>query len=238
MKVAISSASFARALAAGDLTQLEWLESCASRLGADGIVFERSHFPRTDRDYLAQLRKVAIDLGLVPVAVADDGLLEPAQTDAERSAGIELAAGIGALFVLTRLPPPGDVPPAAFVAAVGAAKVAARAAKAANITLLVAAVPGTLGGDAVALRHFLKDVDSAWLRYAVPAGLDRTALGARDRVLLVSVEADAAFEAVPEVDEAVRPWLLLEGAVDAERVETLRRAAAKKTLAVAGVGER
>jgi hypothetical protein len=224
-------------LAAGDLTQLEWLENCASQLGADGIVFERSHFPRTDPEYVAQLRKMAIDLGLVPVAVADGRLFEPDRDEADRLSSIELAAGIGALFILARLPPPGDVPPATFVAAVGAAKAAVRAAKSANVTLLAQAVPATLGADATALRHFLKDVDSAWLRYALPAGAERHVLGVRDRVLLVTVDELADLEAAVEIDEAARPWLLLMGELGAERIVAVRRAAAKKTLALAGVDE-
>jgi hypothetical protein len=226
MKVAISSASFAGMLAAGDLTQLEWLERCASALGADGVVFERAHFPRTDRDYVAQLRKVAIDLGLVPLAIDEPRLFASDIREPDRHTAIELAAGIGALFVLTELPPPGEVPPAAFVAAVGAAKTAVKAAKANNITLLVGAAPGTLGEDAASLRHFRKDVDSAWLRCALPAGADR-------RALVVTVDPAADLDALAEVEESARPWLLLTGAVSAGRVSALRLAAAKKTLAIA-----
>jgi len=235
MKVAISSASFARLLASGDLTQLEWLDSCASALGADGVVFDRAHFPRTDREYVAQLRKIAVDRGLVPLAIDDPGLLASHVAATERHTAIELAAGIGALFVLTVLPPRGEIPPAAFVAAVGAAKAAVAAAKAANITLLAGAAPGTLGEDVPALRHFLKDVDSAWLRYALPAGADRSAFNARDRALVVTVDPAADLDALAEIDETARPWLLLTGEVDSERVSALRRAGARKTLATAGV---
>lgn len=235
MKVAISSGSFAGGLGAGKLTQLEWLERSASALGADGIVFAGAHFPRSDPEYVAQLRKVAIDLGLVPLAIDEPRLLSPGFTDADRRAVLALASGLGALFVLTALPAPGDVPPAAFVAAVAAAKAAVGAAKAANITLLVAPCAGTLGADVPALQHFRKDVDSAWLRYALPAGADRSSWSARDRVLLVTVDPAADVDALAEIDEAARPWLLLAGDVTAERVAALRRAGAKKTLAAASV---
>jgi hypothetical protein len=236
MKVAISSASFAGRLAAGNLTQLEWLEGCASGLGADGIVFERSHFARTDADYLSQLRKVAVDLGLVPLAVDHPGLFAPRSAEVDPHTAIRLAAGLGALFVLTVLPPPTDVPPAAFVAAVAAAKEAVKAAKALNVTLLVSAAPGSLGSDVPALRHFRKDVDSAWLRYMLAAGADRSALGARDRALIVTIDAGADLEGLPEVEESARPWLLLTGDVSVDRVNAVRRAGAKKTLAgAAGV---
>jgi hypothetical protein len=231
MKVAITSASFDRPLGAGELTQLEWLEGCASTLGADGIVFARAHFPRTDAEYVAQLRKVAVDLGLVPLAIHDPQLLAPDTDASARRTTIELAAGLGALFVLTVLPDAGDVPPAAFVAAVGAAKAAITVAKDRNVTLLAGVAQGTLGADVPALRHFIKDVDSAWLRLALPAGADRGGLGTRDRILLVTVDSADDLDAVAEIDESARPWLLLAGDVSAQRVAALRRAAAQKLLA-------
>jgi sugar phosphate isomerase/epimerase len=223
MKVAVSSSSFARPLAAGELTQLEWLERCASDLGVDGVVFAREHFPRTDAEYVAQVKKVTVDLGLVPVALDAGGLLDP---DGPNVGDVlALAAGLGVLFVLTRLPAPGDVPPATFVAAVIAAKAAVREAKRVNVTILASAAPGTIGSDIAGVKHFLKDVDSAWLRLAVAGDLESGSLGARDRALVVFVgEADAAFE------EGARPWLVLEGPADTQRVRTLRAAAAKKTL--------
>jgi hypothetical protein len=236
MKVAITSASFDRQLARGDLTQLEWLEGCASALGADGVVFARAHFPRTDDEYVAQLRKIAVDLGLVPLAVADPALLTPDTEPGARRATIALAAGLGASFVLTVLPPAGEVPPAAFVAAVSAAKAAIALAKSSNVTLLAGIEPGTLGADVPALRHFVKDVDSAWLRFALPAGIDHGGLGKRDRVLLVSVDAAGDLDAVAEIDEAARPWLLVEGDVSAQRIADLRRVAARRLLAPAAAG--
>jgi len=235
MKVAISSVSFAPQLAAGDLTQLEWLERSAGALGADGAVFARSHFARTDSEYLAQLRKVCIDVGLVPLGIDEPRLFDAAIPAEERLAAIDLAAGIGALFALGTLPERGPVPPATFVAAVGAAKAAVRAAKAANITLLACAAPGTLGEDLAGLRHFRKDVDSAWLCYALAAGTDRRAAGSRDRELLVTVDPDADLDELAEIDEAARPWLLLSGPVDRARVDAVRVAAARKLLGTADI---
>jgi hypothetical protein len=230
MKVAITSASFDGPLAAGESTQLEWLEGCASALGADGVVFERRHFPRTDAEYVAQLRKVAVDLGLVPLAIGEPRLLAPDTDAAGREAALALAAGLGVPFILTQLPAPGDVPPAAFATAVSAAKAAIKTAKAVNVTLLAGLAPGTLAADAPALRHFVKDVDSAWLRCALPAGTDRSGLGARDRTLLVSVDSGADFAEAVELDDAARPWFLLTGAVTARRVADFRLATARKRL--------
>jgi hypothetical protein len=239
VKVAISSSSFAHTFAAGEGTQLEWLERCASELALDGVVFDAAHFPRTDVEYVAQLRKIAVDLGLVPVALASDALFDPTTDDATRRALITLAAGLGTLFVLTRLPLPGDVPPATFVAAVAAAKATAKIAKAANVTVLIMPQAGTIGADIAGVRHFLKDVDSAWMRFALPArGLDRAALGGRDRVLLVDVAATDEPAALADIDEAARPWLLAEIGPSGEpfaaaraRVTALREAAAEKLIA-------
>jgi hypothetical protein len=224
MKVAVSSSSFAQPLAAGELTQLEWLERCASDLAADGVIFAREHFPRTDAEYVAQVKKVTVDVGLVPVALDAGGLLDPDGPSVDDV--FALAAGLGVLFVLTRLPASGDVPPATFVAAVSAAKAAVREAKRVNVTILAAPAAGTIGADIAGVKHFLKDVDSAWLRLAVPGDLESGILGARDRALVAFVgDADVATFA-----EDARPWLVLEGPADAERVRRLRESAAKRTL--------
>jgi hypothetical protein len=226
MKVAVSSSSFARPLAAGELTQLEWLERCASELTADGVIFAREHFPRTDAEYVAQLKKVAVDLGLVPLALDAGRLLDPDAAPLDDV--FALAASLGVLFVLTRLPAPGDVPPAAFMAGTIAAKAAAREAKRMNITILAAPAAGTLGSDVAGVKHFLKDVDSAWLRLAVAGDFDQSALSARDRALVVLV---AEGQVPATLEEGARSWFALEGAVDVARVAALRDAAAKKTLA-------
>ncbi|MBD5634860.1 MAG: hypothetical protein IAI49_10310, partial [Candidatus Eremiobacteraeota bacterium] len=70
MKIACSSASFAQEIRRGDLTQLDWLDLCANELELDGVVFDADHFPRTDADYLAQMKKAAADLGLTVAALA------------------------------------------------------------------------------------------------------------------------------------------------------------------------
>lgn len=235
MRIAVSSLSFRRPLASGDLTQLEWVERCASGLGVDGVLAGITDFPRQDADYVAQLRKVAIDLGIVPLGLDVPGLLALGEAKDARDAALSLATGFGALVVRTQLPPPGDVPPATFVEAVAAAKAAGRAAKAANVTLLVRAEPGTLGDDLAAVKHLLKDVDSAWLRTCPTAG-DAAALGPRDRV--------PAFSATPADDPAAvaaasdRTWVILDLPESAQpwdeaaaAIAALRNANARSRLA-------
>lgn len=207
MKIAVASSPFAALLHGGSLTHLEWLEACASRLDADGAVFAARDLPRVDSEYAAQVKKVATDLGLVPVALDEPGLLDPAVSDAARGNAVSLALSLGAGLLCTTAGPPGEIPPKTFVATVAAAKMLAGAAKAANVTVLAGPDPASIAPDAAAIRRLLKDADSAWLRYVLPAGADRSALGPRDRVLATRVPLGADPSAVvPD-----RGWFVLDG---------------------------
>ncbi|BDE08177.1 hypothetical protein WPS_34530 [Vulcanimicrobium alpinum] len=207
MRIAVSSSSFRRPLASGRLTQLEWVERCASALNVDGVLADIADFPRTDVEYVAQLRKVAIDLGLVAFGVDAPGLLAPGMPAAERDAALAVAREFGASIVRTALPPPGEVPPASFVEAVAVAKAASKAAKAANVTLVVPPQAGTLGPDLGEVRHLLKDVDSAWLRACPPASADPAAFGPKERFPAFSFAAGDDPSGVSEA--ARRGWILL-----------------------------
>jgi hypothetical protein len=227
VRIAVSSLSFRGPLAAGELTQLEWVERCASVLGADGVVPALDHFPRTDPDYVAQLRKVAIDLGVVPFGLDAPALLDPAAPPGSADEVFALATRFGAAIVRTHLPPPGEIPPVSFVEAVAAAKAVARLAKAANVTVVVAAAPGSLGEDLAAVKRLLKDADSAWLRACPPATTDPAAFTSRDRfptlcalagddARAVRAGARRAWVIVDAVD-APHPWAVLEGTIAALR---------------------
>jgi hypothetical protein len=169
MKIACSSASFEAAIAADRLTQLEWLDACATDLRVDGVVFEARHFPRTDPEYVAQLKKMATDLGLTVAGLACDALLAPDGGATEE--WFTVAVGLGAPIAIARAPAAGGVE--AWSAFVAAGKAAAAEAKRRNVTLALRNAAGTLcagGGDC---KRFAKDVDSSWVRYAVDvASLD------------------------------------------------------------------
>ena len=190
----MSSAPFSALLRRGALTHLEWLEACASRLDADGVVFLLADFPRTDFEYTAQVKKVVTDLGLVPLALDLPGLLDPELPEAARMDALDLAAALGVALIGVTAGPPGELPPETFARTVAAAKGLASAAKAANITLLVAPAPGTLLADTAAVQNVCKYVDSAWLRY------DRPPVR---RIRLGGEPADFA--------PAQHGWLVLEG---------------------------
>jgi hypothetical protein len=235
VKIAVSSASFAVALREGALTHLEWLEGCASRLAADGVVFALGDLPRTDAEYAAQVRKVSTDLGLVPVALDVPGLLDPAASDDSRTTALALAVELGAGLIRGTTGRAGELPPKSFVQTVEVAKALAKAAKAANVTVVVAAVPGSVSADLAELRHLLKDVDSAWLRYEAGVAEDRTMLGPRDRVLIerVPLNVDPAG-----IDLGRRAWYVLggDGGADpfarvAAAVRGLRETEARRLLA-------
>jgi hypothetical protein len=207
VKIAVSSAPFRAAFAAGTLTHLEWVEGCASRLDADGIVLALGDLPRSDAEYAAQVRKVALDLGLVSVALDAPGLLVPDAAPAQLDAALALATQLGAGIICTTTGPAGDLPPKTFVETVTAAKRFAALAKAANVTVAVAPADGAAAPDPSAVRHLLKDVDSAWLRLALPADADRSELSPRERVLLERIALDGPLHPPP----ARRGWFVVEG---------------------------
>ncbi len=208
VKIAVSSAPFGAAMRAGSLTHLEWLEGAASRLGADGVVFTLADLPRRDVEYAAQVKKVAVDLGLVPVALDVPGLLDPASSATAREDAVALATALGVLLIRATTGPPGELPPQTFVATVEAAKALASLAKAANITVVVVTAPGTMTPDLAGVRHLLKDVDSAWLRYEAAVTDDRDGMGPRDRVLVERLLLDAAPDAI---DPGTRAWVVVDG---------------------------
>ena len=81
MKLACASSALGREIESGELTQLEFLDLCARELECDGVVLDVRHFPRTDSDYLAQIKKMATDWGLTIAALSDASLFK-----AERAA--------------------------------------------------------------------------------------------------------------------------------------------------------
>jgi sugar phosphate isomerase/epimerase len=196
MKIACPSASFGSLIERGDLTQLEWLDVCANELEVDGVVFDAAHFPRTDDEYLAQLKKTCVDLGLTVAALAADDVLE-----SEGPARLASAVALGAPLVVARAPATsGD--PGAWSAFTAKAKARAQDAKLANVTLAIRNEPGSLCAVPADLRALAKDVDSSWLRFALDPSALATAESADDllpkTVIAVAAIPDAARFATPQ----------------------------------------
>lgn len=188
MRLALSSTAFNAAIREGEITQLEVVEYCARRICIDGIVLDVAHFPRHDDEYVAQIKKLSADLALSIVAVRDD------QLSSRLSNALALAAGLGAPYVLTRMPESGIDPVMRYNESLGAIAHAVVEAKRVNVTLAVRNVRGSLASDATELARLRKEADSAWLRYALdPAALE----GPPDAK--VRAHAVLAFRALDEV---------------------------------------
>ncbi len=185
MKLACASSSLHRDIERGELTQLEFLDLCARELACDGVVLDVRHFPRSDDDYLAQVKKMAADRGLSIAALADSTFFSAAP---ERMDEILAQAGaLGAPLVAAPLAREIDTSWSEHLAHLG---VATSLAKRRNVTLALRNAPGTFAATTHDCKRVVKEADSAWLRFGPePARLDAAsdpALLAPNTVLLWS----------------------------------------------------
>jgi sugar phosphate isomerase/epimerase len=174
MKVCCSSQSFARTLASGGLTQLEWVDLCAGELMLDGVEFVRSHFPRFDTEYVAQLKKLCADRCLTVAGLHHDEAFDPSDVDRHLAAlahTLEVAAGLGAPIVRFGLGDVGASPVLAWRELVRGLSAACIQAKQYNITLAIEPRAGTLVAEPADVKRAFKECDSAWLRLAASAAI-------------------------------------------------------------------
>jgi sugar phosphate isomerase/epimerase len=221
MKLACASGAFSRAIDRGDLTQIEFVELCARRLACDGIVLDVAHFPRTDSDYLAQIAKMAVDLGLDIAAIADWRFFTA--EDAGMSATIAIAQAVQAPLISAPLGSESAAPWSAQSERLGRAT---SLAKAANITLALRNAPGTHAATSADLKRVAKEADSAWLRYGLePAAFDAASdlSTLPDKVVLLWSQVAADPAAVRSLYPEFRGYLTLDdasGNADAEKIKT------------------
>ena len=226
MKLACASGSFARDLERGDLTQLEFLDLCARELACDGVVLDVRHFPRTDDDYLAQVKKMATDRGLCIAALADATFFSAA---AERmSEVLRYAAALNSPLVAGPLARETECSWSDQLARLGAATALA---KAVNVTLAVRNAPQTFAATTHDMKRVAKESDSAWLRYgpepaALDAASDAAAL-ASNAVLLWSdarTQTQTSIAATIEAFAGFRGHLALDDATGESSVAALTAA--------------
>ena len=218
MKLACSSTAFDELLRSGELTQLEWIDSCAHELAVDGVVLDVRHFPRTDTDYLAQVKKMAADLGLTVAALRHDGffaLEEPAMLQA-----VEMAVALGAPLLSAPLPPATACSWSEVQQALGTAT---GQAKRLNVTLALRNVPHTFAASTHDMKRASKEADSAWLRYgpdfeALEAGSDAESL------LGKTVLAWASFEHAASAAKTLGGYIGFVALDDAEGSVTFEQA--------------
>jgi sugar phosphate isomerase/epimerase len=185
MQFAYSSGAFDQALRRGDLTQLEFIDAVARETLFDGVVLDDRHFPRTDGDYLAQIKKMAADLGLTVAALASDAFFV-ADGDAMRAA-LDRALALGAPLLAGRLAAETAL---SWSEQLQRLNTASSLAKSANVTLALRNSPGTFAATEHDCKRVAKETDSAWLRYglelaAFSAATDITPL--REKTVLLWV---------------------------------------------------
>ena len=214
MKLAYASSAFARAIDRGDCTQIEFVELCAREIACDGVVLDVAQFPRLDDDYLAQIRKMATDLGLDIAAVADASFFTSDEAAMQRS--LALVRTLGAPLLAAPLAAETTL---SWSEQRDRLAAATSLAKAANVTLALRDAPGTFAAGAHELKRVSKEADSAWLRFAITPehfAPDDLAALASNTVLLWS--RACATASVGPAFAAFRGYLVLDntgGAADA-----------------------
>jgi len=172
MKLGCNSHSYARMLAAGELTQLEWVDACAHELMLDGVEFAGAHFPRSDEDYLAQLKKLCVDRCLTVAALHHDVAFDPADVDRHATllvAAMSSALALGAPVVRFISSSASGSPGIAWRELIRGLKAACLDAKFHNITLALQPSAGSLVATPAEAKRAMKECDSAWLRLALSA---------------------------------------------------------------------
>jgi hypothetical protein len=176
MKLACASGSLHREIASGELTQLEFLDVCARDLACDGVVLDARHFPRTDDDYLAQVKKMAADRGLSLAALADPEFF--VATPQRMGDVIRYAVVLGAPLVAAPLARETEM---SWTDQLTRLNDATSLAKALNVTLAVRNAAQTFAATTHDCKRVAKEADSAWLRFGpepqrLDAASDATAL--------------------------------------------------------------
>jgi sugar phosphate isomerase/epimerase len=199
MKLACASGSFHRDIERGELTQLEFLDLCARELACDGVVLDARHFPRSDEDYLAQIKKMATDRGLTIAALSDSAFFA---SSAERMAAeLDRAVTLGAPLVAGCLAHETECSWTDQSARLG---VATSLAKDRNVTLALRNAAQTFAATTHDCKRVSKEADSAWLRFGPEPGRFDAASDPRslqpNSVLLWS---DARFETERSIGELI-----------------------------------
>jgi sugar phosphate isomerase/epimerase len=190
MKLCCSSHSYARTLAAG-LTHLEWVDLCAGELMLDGVEFVRSHFPRLDTEYVAQLKKLCADRSLTVACLDHDVPFDASDVDrhvAMLTNTLEIAAGLGAPLVRIHTGPVAGSPALAWRELVRGLGACCIQAKQYNITFALQPEVGSPVVSPTDVKRAFKECDSAWLRLAAtPQMLIGAARDAWDDALSAAV---------------------------------------------------
>ena len=199
MIVTVGSGAFARPLERGDLTQLEFLDACAGELACDGAVLDVEHFPRSDDDYLAQIKKLCADRGLRIAALADAAFFGAEEERMRQT--LHYAVALGAPLLAGSLARETDC---AWSDQVERLNAATSFAKAVNVTLALRNAPGTFAATVHDCKRVAKETDSAWLRF----GIEPQAFDAASDPAAIASNVVLLWSAIGEEDERSRNALL------------------------------
>ncbi len=199
MKLACASGSLDRDIQSGELTQLEFVDLCARDLACDGVVLDTRHFPRSDDDYLAQVKKMATDRGLTIAALADSAFFS---TTPERMADVlDRAVTLGAPLVAGALAREVDGSWTDQLTRLG---VATSLAKARNVTLALRNAAATFAASTHDCKRVAKEADSAWLRFGPELSrLDATSDSRALEPNTVLLWSDAGLESERSIAETI-----------------------------------
>lgn len=222
MKLACASSACANALDRGDLTQLEFLDLAARELACDGVVLDVRHFPRTDDDYLAQVKKMAADLGLCIAALLDHRFF--AGDEAAMRSAVQRALALGAPLLAGALASETQSSWSQQLEALGCAS---GLAKAHNVTLAVRNAPESFAASAHDCKRVSKETDSAWLRFglepdAFDAASDTSFL--ESKTVLMWAQLDAHVEALFARFPTFRGYLTLDKTSGDASIADMQRA--------------
>ena len=198
MKLACASGALDYSFAGGDLTQLEFLDLCAHELTCDGVVLDVRHFPRTDGDYLAQVKKMSADRGLTVAGLADSAFFASDELRMDRI--FETALAVGGPLIAGELMKESAGSWSEQLVRLNAAT---SRAKSFNVTLALRNASGTFAAGAHDCKRVTKEADSAWLRFGPHASAfgsaDDASELASNSVLLWSGAGDADDRSVAEI---------------------------------------
>jgi hypothetical protein len=160
------------------------------------------HFPRTDTDYLAQVKKMAVDLGLTVAAFRHDGFFDADEAHIEQA--VEIALAVGAPLLSAPLPPETAATWTEVLSRLGTAT---SVAKRLNVTIAVRNVPHTYAATTHDMKRVSKEADSAWLRY----GPDFSVFDAASEPSSILAKVVLAWQALDVPDDLeTLDWLFKE----------------------------
>ena len=168
MRVGCAAYSYREALTSGTLTLEEFVDRCAG-LGLDGVELTSYYFPRTDREYLNQLKRHCFRRGqhILATAVGSTLTLEDEGKRREQLGMIRdwiehsVILGSPCLRVFAGPVPPGDSEEQAFRRALEALQECVEAGARAGVSIALEN-HGGVTATARQVQRFLEAINSPW----------------------------------------------------------------------------